>query len=196
MTHTLRHDPLVRDVFVSHASEDKESIARPLAEQLRACGLTVWFDEYELELGDSLRRRIDDGLRHSRVGVVILSHSFFAKEWPQRELDGLTARRNAGEPHVIIPVWHDVELDDVISYSPPLGDVLAARSTDGAHSVPQAILRVIDGLDRRADRPKAPTEVSGRTARNGRRGLTDEALRARHSRSGLSASLPLLRLTA
>ena len=137
---------LVRDVFVSHASEDKESVARPLAEALRGCGLTVWFDEYELVLGDSLRRKVDDGLRNSRVGVVILSPSFFDKEWPQRELDGLTARRNAGEPHVILPVWHGVELEDVISYSPPLADVVAARSTDGAESIARAVARVLSRI--------------------------------------------------
>jgi hypothetical protein len=67
-----------RDVFISHASEDKDAIARPLAECLQARGCSVWFDEYELVLGDSLRGKIGDGLRHSQVGVVILSRSFFA----------------------------------------------------------------------------------------------------------------------
>jgi len=153
----------VRDVFVSHASEDKESIARPLAEALRHCGLTVWFDEYELELGDSLRRTIDGGLRNSRVGVVILSPHFFEKEWPQRELDGLTARRNAGEPHVILPIWHGVELDDVLAYSPPLADVVAARSADGVDSIAAAIVRALGRIERvRGTQHVRPNEATPR----------------------------------
>ena len=47
------------DIFISHASEDKDDLVRPLAEQLRPRGLRVWFDETELKLGDSLRRSID-----------------------------------------------------------------------------------------------------------------------------------------
>lgn len=61
------------DVFISHASEDKAEIARPLAESLARAGLRVWLDEFELQLGDSLREKIDQGLSLSRFGVVVLS---------------------------------------------------------------------------------------------------------------------------
>jgi hypothetical protein len=135
-----------RDVFISHASEDKDSIARPLAQHLTARGVSVWFDEYELVLGDSLRGKIADGLRHSRVGVVILSRSFFSRRWPQWELDGLTARQIAGESNVILPVWHDVDLDDVRSYSPPLADLLAARSSAGIESIADQIAQVLSKI--------------------------------------------------
>ena len=77
------------DVFISHAGEDKDQVARPLAKQLTALGVRVWYDEAALTLGDSLNRSIDAGLSRSRFGVVILSRHFFEKEWPQRELDGL-----------------------------------------------------------------------------------------------------------
>jgi hypothetical protein len=68
------------DVFICHASEDKDNFARPLAEGLRREGLSVWFDEFTLKVGDSLRRSIDHGLGYSRFGVVVLSPAFFAKE--------------------------------------------------------------------------------------------------------------------
>ena len=74
------------DVFISHASDDKVDIARPLAECLQRKGLRVWFDDFELTLGDSLRRCIDRGLTISSFGVVILSPAFFSKEWPKKEL--------------------------------------------------------------------------------------------------------------
>jgi hypothetical protein len=84
------------DVFISHACEDKESFVRPLAEALRARGLRVWYDEFTITVGDSLRRSIDRGLANSRYGIVVLSPNFFAKDWPQKELDGLAARDSTG----------------------------------------------------------------------------------------------------
>lgn len=130
------------DVFISHAWEDKEAVARPLADALTQQGLGVWYDEFTLTIGDSLRRSIDYGLAHSTYGLVILSPSFFAKEWPQRELDGLVARESGGEK-VILPVWHDVTKEDVAPYSPMLADRLAALTSEGLEVVVQKIIQVV-----------------------------------------------------
>ncbi|MCK9385933.1 MAG: DUF1883 domain-containing protein [Nevskia sp.] len=86
----------IYDVFISHASEDKEEIVRPLAQALRSEGLRVWYDEFELRIGDSLRRKIDKGLASSRFGLVVLSPSFIAKGWTNYELDGLGRERYLG----------------------------------------------------------------------------------------------------
>ena len=131
------------DVFISHASEDKETFVRALAERLRAEHLEVWFDEFTLRLGDSLRQSIDHGLARSRFGIVVLSHAFFAKQWPQRELDGLTAREIDQRNRVILPVWHGVTRKDVLDYSPPLADVLGADSASGIDAVVTRILQTI-----------------------------------------------------
>src|SRR4051812_37007271 len=76
------------DAFISHASEDKHFV-EPLADELHTHGLGIWLDTLVLSAGDSLRRSIDVGLAKSRFGVVILSPAFFAKQWPQHELDGV-----------------------------------------------------------------------------------------------------------
>jgi hypothetical protein len=117
------------DVFVSHASEDKTSFVRPFVEILREKGIIVWYDEFELRLGDSLRRSIDNGLKASKYGIVVLSEAFFKKEWPQRELDGLFAREVNGEK-VILPLWHKISKNEVMSYSPIIADMLAINTTD------------------------------------------------------------------
>ncbi len=129
------------DVFISHAWEDKDAIARPLAEALRARGLRVWYDEYTLSLGDRLRRSIDLGLARCRYGIVILSPHFFAKEWPQKELDGLVQRENRGEK-VILPVWHNMDAEQIRRYSPPLADRIGVRSDAGLQRVVAEVLRV------------------------------------------------------
>src|SRR5882724_7696240 len=131
------------DVFISHAHEDKE-VARPLAEALRQRGLTVWYDEYVLRLGDSLREVIDRGLATARFGVVILSPSFFAKEWPQRELNALLARETAKRSKVLLPVWHNLTVAEIVAQSPVLADRLAVSTTQGLPFVVEQILQVLE----------------------------------------------------
>src|SRR5262249_1408718 len=102
-----------------------------------------WYDEFELKLGDSLRQSIDKGLRDSRFGIVVLSHAFFSKPWPQKELDGLVAREINGKK-VILPVWHKLTREEVLNYSPILADKLAVSSSKGLEAVVQQIIRAIE----------------------------------------------------
>lgn len=130
------------DVFVSHASEDKQSFVRPLVEALKANGLTVWFDEATLKVGDGLRRSIERGLARSQYGIVVISKAFLSKEWPQRELDGLVSREEDGTK-VVLPVWHDITANEVRSRSPMLADRLAVPSSKGLQTVVKELLQVI-----------------------------------------------------
>lgn len=119
------------DVFISHATEDKEFVAGPLAHALRERGVSVWYDEFELRIGDSLRRSIDIGIANSRFGLVILSKPFFAKNWPQYELDGLVTRTNSNQ-QILLPIWHEISKDEVIARSASLADRVALRTSDHA----------------------------------------------------------------
>jgi hypothetical protein len=121
------------DVFISHAGEDKESFVRGLASALEKTGLRVWFDENTITVGDSLRRKIDEGPQ-SRFGVVVLSPNFFAKSWPQQELDGLASREVSGVK-VILPVWHNIDFDGVNARSPLMAGRFAAKSSDDMDKV-------------------------------------------------------------
>jgi hypothetical protein len=135
------------DVFISHASEDKGSFVEPLTESLRASGLNVWYDKTALTVGDRLRQKIDEGLAQCQYGVVVLSHNFFAKKWPQEELEGLFAREVNDAPgvKVILPVWHNISASEVTQYSPMLSGRFAANSNDGINIVVQQ-LRAAMGL--------------------------------------------------
>jgi hypothetical protein len=130
------------DVFISHASEDKEEVAIPLADYLIRHGLRVWLDTFELTIGDSLRRSIDKGLSESRFGLVILSPNFFKKEWPQRELDGLVARED-GKEKVILPIWHKISREEIVRFSPTLAGKLAASTANGMEYVAQQVLLAV-----------------------------------------------------
>jgi hypothetical protein len=130
------------DVFISHASEDKDEFVRPLKQKLEALGLRVWFDESSMKPGDSLRQEIDRGLASSDFGVVILSKSFFKKQWTQAELNGLFALRLEGRNR-LVPVWHQITKGEVATHSPMIADLLAIQASDGPDLVALKILKVV-----------------------------------------------------
>jgi hypothetical protein len=116
------------DVFISHASEDKDAFVRPLVAELAKRKVRVWYDETEVKLGNSLRRSIDAGLTKSRFGIVILSPHFFAKKWTQHELDGII-ERDMDSQQFLLPVWYKMTHDELVKISPPLADRLAIDSS-------------------------------------------------------------------
>lgn len=131
------------DVFICHASEDKKDFVRPLAEKLRQQHLDVWYDEFSLKIGDSLTQKIDEGLSKSRYGIVVLSQNFFKKPWAKRELNGLTLREMVEKKDLILPIWHRVDVQDVMQYSPPLADKKAGSSSDGINALIRDLTKII-----------------------------------------------------
>lgn len=133
------------DVFISHASEDKAAVAVPLRDALVERGISVWLDKTELTIGDSLRRKIDQGIRSSRFAIVILSERFFAKGWTNHELDGLVTRTVAGE-QTLLPIWHGLTGAQVRHHSPSLADKVALTTESTTiEEIAEAIASVIRG---------------------------------------------------
>jgi hypothetical protein len=117
------------DLFIAHASEDKDDFVRPLAERLERLGIEVWYDEFQLRPGDSLVETIDRGLANSAYGLLVISPSFLQKPWPGYERRGLTTRELAGK-NVVIPVWRGVTPEAVADFSPTLADKFALAGDD------------------------------------------------------------------
>ena len=133
------------DVFISHASEDKDAFVRPLAEAIARRGVKVWYDEFVLKVGYSLRRSIDRGLANSKYGIVVLSSAFFERNWPQYELDGLVTKETSSGGKVILPIWQKVSKDEVIRYSPTLADKLALNTgVQSLAEIVEAIVAVVN----------------------------------------------------
>jgi WD40 repeat protein len=130
------------DVYIVHASEDKNGFVQQLVQSLREHGLKVWYDEEILRLGDPLRKSIDIGLRNSRFGVVVISPDFFKKAWAQRELDGLIALENDGRKRVL-PIWHEIDERQVRCFSPTLADRLGINTSSGVNTVVRRILDAV-----------------------------------------------------
>ncbi len=131
------------DIFISHASEDKDAIVRPLATILERLTVRVWYDEFSLQLGDSLTASIDKGLQESRYGLVVLSKAFLSKRWPEYEYRSLMTREIDGE-RAILPLWYDVTKEDVKNFSLYLADIKALSiSKANFEKILPAILKVV-----------------------------------------------------
>ena len=127
------------DVFISYASEDKEEVARPLAHYLDTQGIRVWFDEFQLEVGDSLTEAINVGLASSSYGVVVVSPTFMKKKWPLNELGALFALEGPSRGR-ILPIWHHVTAEEVALFNPILADRVAITSSQDFDDLASALM--------------------------------------------------------
>jgi hypothetical protein len=138
------------EIFISHASEDKDEFVRPLAEALSRKQFSVWYDEYVLTVGDSLRESIDKGLRDCTYGIVIFSEHFFEKKWPRAELNALFGRMMNESEKRILPVLHGIPFSMLQERSPLLADLYAVPTSIGLDAVVKHLIQAM--LKGEADR--------------------------------------------
>jgi hypothetical protein len=141
-------------IFISHASEDKEAVAMPLAELLRRRGLDVWLDQWELTLGDSLRDTIEKAISQAAFGVVIVSPDYLRKPWPNRELDGFFSLETQ-EKKLILPVLHNIGHDELPRRWPMLSGRLSCSTDRGLEVVADQIVAAVhkSSEDQRMEKP-------------------------------------------
>jgi hypothetical protein len=132
------------DFFISHASEDKEIFANELAEGLRAAGFEVWYDDFIISWGDSIRQQVEKGLRNSIHGIVLLSHNFFKinKKWTHAELDGLFVLET--DEKKILPISLQISIEEISQYSPILAGKLTLKAEDGVDRIIQEARKLMN----------------------------------------------------
>ena len=133
------------DVFVSHAWEDKEEFVEEFVQALINRGIKVWYDKSEMNWGDSMRARIDEGLRKSKFGVAILSPNYIAenKYWTKAELDGLFQMESINGK-MLLPIWHNLTKKQVMDYSPIIANKLAlTTATMTVEDIADELLKIL-----------------------------------------------------
>ncbi len=130
-----------KDLFISHASEDKDDFVRPLSYLLREYGVDVWYDEFELRIGRSISRSIDKGISNSNYGLIVLSESFFNKNWTEYELRSFNSYE-VDNGDVLLPIWKEVDAKLVRDFSPYLADKFAL--TTEKSTIEEIALKVIE----------------------------------------------------
>ena len=136
------------DVFIFHASEDKDSLVRKLAKKFKDdYQVNVWYDELSIAWGDSLRTAIDQGLANSKIGIVVISRPFIKKGWTNYELDGLF-QIEMTNGKTILPIWHDITKDEVLEFSPSLAGKKALNtSTFTTDEIAHKLKKMLKKLD-------------------------------------------------
>ncbi len=111
--------PDLRDVFLCHAWDDRQNVAKELHDLLESKGVAVWFSEKDVLLGSSLLREIDKGLAKSRIGIVLVTPCFLKRVKGEgiadKELSALLAR------DLLVPIVHNTTFEELREVSPLLG---------------------------------------------------------------------------
>jgi hypothetical protein len=131
--------------FISHDSRDKDPLVRELASKLQSMLCPVWYDEYSLSVGDSLRESIESGLKECDKCILVISTHFIDNDgWTKAEFDSVYTREIHEEENVILPVWHNVSKEQVYEYSPRLADRVALNSDMGVEKLAKKLYGAID----------------------------------------------------
>lgn len=132
------------DVFISHATEDKKDFVDELVFELQRVKIKVWYDKICIKWGESLRSKIDEGLRNSRFGIVVLSQAYISKGWTQYELEGLfNIEMTNGK--TILPIWHNITKSQVQLFSPTIAGRLAMNTTmQTPNEIAQELLQILN----------------------------------------------------
>jgi TIR domain len=132
------------DVFICHASEDKEEIADPLAKKLTSLGIKVWYAGFRLRWGNRPMKQIDRGLVYSKYGIVIFSCSFFDKHWPERELEALfSLMHSEPERDLLLPLLHKVKFEDIEARYPLISGILCRSSDMGIEALAAEVAELV-----------------------------------------------------
>ena len=156
------------DLFICYASEDHSTV-EGLVAVLEGRGLKVWWDKGQITLGDRLSAKINEGLRNSRYGVVIISGSFIAKRWPESELRSMIYRSINKCEKVILPVLLNLTHSKFAEHYPLIADTVTTQFDGDFDRLADEILTAIG----RAPSESFPTAPSNRTSSTDLAGLPD-----------------------
>ena len=135
---------LGRDLFICHVTEDKAELVDALVDALVAAEVTVWYDKFGLVWGRSLRKLIEDGLRTSKYGLVIISPNFLEagdnpERWAPKEMDALHITDR------MLPIWYKVSKKDVEAKMPLIA-TLKAEPMGSPSDIPLIVTKVKEFL--------------------------------------------------
>ena len=122
--------------FISHDSRDKVEYAGKIAIGLQKLMCPVWYDEYSLKVGDSLRESIEKGLKECKKCILILSPNFLNNQgWTSVEFNTIFTREILETKKLVLPIWCNVTKAELFQYSPTLVDRVGVNWDKGIDDV-------------------------------------------------------------
>lgn len=111
-------------VFVSHSSDDKVDYVDDLVQEIKSLGITVFYDSDVISWGDNLKEKIDTGLKTCELAVIVISPSYFGREWTEYEIQTLLKRQDAEKNKLIMPILYNTSKEEFVKHYPLLKDIL------------------------------------------------------------------------
>ena len=106
--------------------------------------ITVWYDEFSLKVGDSLRESIEKGIKECKKCILILTPNYLSNSgWTKQEFNSIFTREIIEKKNIVLPIWDKVTKQEVFNYSPNLADRFAARWNEGQLQVASKVARAI-----------------------------------------------------
>ena len=118
------------DVFISHANKDKEDLIEELYQSLQKLGISIFYDKESLEWGDNWKERILNGTKKAEFAIIVISENFFDREWTERELSEFLNRQNRNGQKLILPIVHNITMQQLQEKYPNVADIQAINSKD------------------------------------------------------------------
>lgn len=134
-----------RNVFISHASEDKETVAIPFAKELEKYGITYWLDMKELVPGDQMSAKVfKEGIAKSDYVVVFISKNFLVKGWTNAELRNALARQWRTNTKIVIPFLVDVKFSDLLEIYPEFENIFCGDLKNGISDAAYQLSKIVN----------------------------------------------------
>src|SRR6185369_8060832 len=140
----------MKDVFLSHATQDKELFVRPFSRILEEENVSFWLDEAEIKWGDKISAQINKGLNTSRFIVVFITPAFIGRNWTETELSAALSRENDEGRTVVLPIITG-EPNSLLRNYPMLRDKRYRQWTDGPKAIAGDLKRLVQESERRSN---------------------------------------------
>ncbi|MBQ3368111.1 toll/interleukin-1 receptor domain-containing protein [bacterium] len=116
------------DVFISHASSDKEEYVNDLKSSIDKLGVKVFYDKDTIQWGDNWKKKLLEGIKTAEFAIIVISEKFFGREWTEKELNDFLKRQNSNGQKIILPILHKISFDQLKEQYPSIADIQAIDS--------------------------------------------------------------------
>lgn len=135
------------DVFISHASKDKNVYVDSLNAAVRKLGLNIFYDTDVLSWGDNWKQVILDGTKSSEFAIIVISNNFFDREWTERELGEFLSRQNENHQKIVLPLLYGISLNELKEHYPELGNIQCVSADE--HNIEEIVILLARELIKR-----------------------------------------------
>lgn len=118
------------DVFISHASKDKEEYVDELNRAVKKLGINVFYDSDVLSWGDNWKQVILNGTADSEFAIIVISQNFFGREWTERELNEFLGQQNESGQKIVLPLLHGISRRELLDHYPALEEIQYINTAD------------------------------------------------------------------